>query len=169
MPPCAGPANLNGSRSFLLFFCTAPYWKTGGFGIALLDEFVSWLNGHGVTLTELSRKDSFAITKQWTSVFADPFSNLHETKGPKAVTYWLASPGDDLILLFLSARITAFPLSENSRPCTAHRYSGPVIDLSSYNELEFAVFPDSYAWTLVHTHEDGSLGGPYFIRNEDAM
>jgi hypothetical protein len=26
------------------------------------------------------------------------------------------------------------------------------------------VFPVTYDWTLVHTHEDGAMGGPYFIR-----
>lgn len=121
-----------------------------------------------MSLTELSRQESFAITKQWTSVFATPSERLQETQGSKAIAKWLAAPNDELILLFLSARITAFPISENSRPCTAHRYAGPTIDLSAYNELEFAVFPNSYAWTLIHTHEDGAFGGPYFIRNEAA-
>lgn len=39
--------------------------------------------------------------------------------------------------------------------------------LSEYHQLEFALFPDSYSWTLVHTHEDDAFGGPYFIRTED--
>ena len=73
----------------------------------------------------------------------------------------------NLVLLFLSSRITAFPISENSRPCSAFTYSGPAIDLSSYNELEFAVFPETYAWTLIHTHEDFALGGPYFIHADN--
>ncbi|MEZ6134352.1 MAG: hypothetical protein R3C53_05510 [Pirellulaceae bacterium] len=106
--------------------------------------------------------------KRWTAVFAAQSGNLRETQGPKAVEKWLASRDDRLILLFLSRRITAFPISENQRPCTAQRYSGPVTDLSGYNVLEFAVFPESYDWTLIHTHEDGPLGGPYFILNEDA-
>ena len=132
----------------------------------LLDEFMTYLTEHGVTLTELSRQESFAITKQWTSVFAVQSDSLHETQGYKAIDKWMSATDVDLILLFLSARITAFPISENSRPCTAHRYAGPIIDLSAFNELEFAVFPESYQWTLVHTHEDGALGGPYFIRDE---
>lgn len=142
--------------------------SNGATDIKLLDDFMSYLTEHGVSLKELSRQESIAITKHWTSVFAKQSDSLHETQGPKAVTSWLSAQGDDLLLLFLSARITAFPISENSRPCTAHRYNGPIIDLSHYNELEFAVFPDSYDWTLIHTHEDGAFGGPYFIRNEFA-
>jgi hypothetical protein len=83
------------------------------------------------------------------------------------VDKWLATTDDELIVLFLSKKITAFPISENQRPCTAHRYAGPVVDLSAYNELEFAVFPETYKWTLIHTHEDGTLGGPYYIQYED--
>ena len=99
-------------------------------------------------------------------MFATQSDRLSETQGSKAIAKWLSVGNDNLVLLYLSARITAFPISENSRPCTAHRYSGPIIDLSRYNELEFAVFPDSFDWTLIHTHEDGAFGGPYFIRNE---
>ena len=138
----------------------------GGFAINLLDDFMSYLAQNGVTLTELSRKESFAITKRWTSQFATRSEDLHETQGPKAIDRWLSADADDLILLFLSARITAFPISTNSRPCTAHTYTGPNIALAAYNELEFAVFPQSYEWTLIHTHEDGALGGPYFIRSQ---
>ncbi len=138
----------------------------GDISIELLEEFHRYLADRGVTLTEFSRKDSFAITKRWTSVFAAKSDNLRETHGLKAVNEWLATIDDQLILLFLSKRITAFPISENQRRCTANRYSGPVIDVSAYNELEFAVFPETYEWTLIHTHEDGALGGPYFIRNE---
>ena len=134
----------------------------------LLEEFHRYLADHGVTLAELPRKESFAIMKRWTSVFAKQSGDLRETHGLKAINKWLATMEDQLILLFLSERITAFPISQNHRPCTAHRYAGPVIDLSAYNELEFAVFPETYEWTLVHTHEDGAFGGPYFIRNENA-
>ncbi|WP_146504033.1 hypothetical protein [Rubinisphaera italica] len=132
----------------------------------MLDDFHRYLVDHGVTLTELPRKESFAITKRWTSVFAVESDDLHETQGLKAIDKWLKTTDDQLILLFLSSRITAFPISENGGPCTAHRYTGRIIDLSAYNQLEFAVFPETYEWTLIHTHEDGAFGGPYFIRIE---
>ncbi len=131
----------------------------------MLDDFRQFLADDGVTLTELSQKESFAITKQWTSSFAAQSKNLSEIHGRNAVEHWLKTTDENLILLFLSARISAFPISENSRPCTANRYEGRPIDLSAYNELEFAVFPESYEWTLIHTHEDGAFGGPYFLQS----
>lgn len=129
----------------------------------LLHAFERYLADHGVTLTGLSRKESFAVMKRWTSVFARPSDKLREVRGRRAIERWLSTTGADRMLLYLSARITAFPLSVQSRPCSAHRYAGPALDLSAFHDLEFAVFDPAYAWTLVHTHEDSAFGGPYFI------
>ena len=128
---------------------------------------MAYLSERDVALTELPRRESFAITKHWTSVFAQTSSGVSLKLGSKAVSEWLGTDDEDLILLFLSSRITAFPISTNSRPCLAFKYSGHKIDLSEYHQLEFAVFPESYDWTLVHTHEDFAFGGPYFVRAED--
>ena len=43
---------------------------TRGLAIKMFDDFLHYLADHGVMLTELSREESFAITKRWTSVFA---------------------------------------------------------------------------------------------------
>ncbi len=126
------------------------------------DEFLLYLGGCGVSLEELSRKESFAVTKRWTSVFARGGEGVVEVCGARAVGEWLGCAGGGLIMLFLSSGIAAFPVSRNSRACSAFRYCGPVVDLSDYHELEFAVFPGSYEWTLVHTHEDFAMGGLIF-------
>ena len=138
----------------------------GELPIDLLDEFFTYLTEHDVSLSERTQRESFAITKHWTSVFGKTLNESSETVGSNAVRQWLLTKDNNLVLLFLSSRITAFPISENSRPCHAFTYSGSAIDLSHYHELEFAVFPESYAWTLIHTHEDFALGGPYFIRGD---
>ena len=70
--------------------------------IQLFDEFALYLAQHGVTLTELSQKETFAITKRWTTRFAKRSVGLHETTGPKAVESWLTEEADDLLLLFMS-------------------------------------------------------------------
>ena len=48
-------------------------------------ELLEDLADHGVTLTEFPRKESFAITKRWMSVFATQSDSLRETHGLKAV------------------------------------------------------------------------------------
>ena len=133
----------------------------------MLESLLAHLTDHGVTLSEFSKKESFAVAKQWTSIFGRFKVGTPHKHGLRAVNQYLSEPDDDLILLFLSSRITAFPLSTNHRPCSAFRWLGESLDLSAFHDLEFALFPNSYAWTIVHTHEDGSLGGPYFIRADD--
>ena len=129
-----------------------------------LEAFFSYLNDEGVLLSEYARKESFAITRRWTSTFATSQSDQIEILGPGAITEWLAIHDSEFVLLFLSSRITAFPVSQNTRPNLAYLYQGPVVNLSAFHDLEFAVFPKSLEWTLIHTHEDGAMGGPYFIR-----
>lgn len=133
----------------------------------LMDRLFAYLSEHDVTLTEVPKKQSFAIQKRWTSVFGGFKNGTPHKHGSRAIDQFLAEPAQSLILLFLSSRITAFPISTNHRPCAAYSYTGKPVDVSNFHELEFAVFPESYAWTLVHTHEDWSLGGPYLVRADD--
>jgi len=133
----------------------------------LLDRFFEYLADHGITSTEMTQKQSFAIQKQWTSKFGGFRQGTRHKHGYRAVEQFLSEPSRDYVILFLSSRITAFPISTNQRPCAAFEFAGSPVDLSAFNELEFAVFPNSYDWTMVHTHEDGSLGGPYFVYAND--
>ena len=134
-----------------------------------LDQMQSYLIARGVALSELPQRESFAVQKQWTSVFGRFAPGTPHKHGEKAVLEYLAEKNaHDMILLFLSSRITAFPISENQRPSLAFRYTGPPVDLSAFHDLEFAICDASYLWTIVHTHEDGSsFGGPYFLRASD--
>ena len=35
-----------------------------------------------------------------------------------------------------------------------------------FYDAEFFIAPPDFEWTMVHTHEDYSVGGPYFLRRE---
>ncbi len=129
----------------------------------LMDRFVAHLADNKIHLTELTQKQSFAIQKKWTSTFCGSPRGASEVVGQRAVAEFLSAPIQDYVILFLSSRINAYPISTNQRPCSAFLFTGKPVDLSEFHELEFAVFPDSYEWTMVHTHEDWSLGGPYFV------
>ena len=62
---------------------------------------MAYLSERDVALTELSRRESFAITKHWTSVFAQSSSGVPLKLGSKAVSEWLGNDDEDLILLLL--------------------------------------------------------------------
>jgi hypothetical protein len=43
---------------------------------------------------------------------------------------------------------------------------GALPSLSPFANLDFFIAPPDFAWTMLHTHEDYALGGPYFPRRE---
>jgi len=52
------------------------------------------------------------------------------------------------------------------RQLDGYECHGPLVTLGAFHDVEFFVCPTDFAWTMIHTHEDYSLGGPYFIRVE---
>ena len=43
---------------------------------------------------------------------------------------------------------------------------GHLTPLGPFCNAEFFVSPLDFSWTMVHTHEDHEIGGPYFLRRE---
>ena len=37
---------------------------------------------------------------------------------------------------------------------------------SAFKDTDFFIVPGDFGWTMIHTHEDYELGGPYFIRKD---
>lgn len=127
----------------------------------------TYLADHGATVEQLSKPHAFAAQKKWSAVFGRFAEGTPCRHGTKAVAEWLSVQPGEFLILFLSARVTAFPVSQNSRPCLVLSLHGSPVDVSDFQELEFAITPITYDWTLVHTHEDWSLGGPYFVLAAD--
>lgn len=50
------------------------------------------------------------------------------------------------------------------------RCDGPPPDLSAFADTDFFIGPEEgpedFSWTMIHTHEDYTRGGPYFVRQE---
>jgi hypothetical protein len=39
-------------------------------------------------------------------------------------------------------------------------------DLGEFCDMDFAMVASDFSWTMLYTHEDFALGGPYFIQRE---
>jgi hypothetical protein len=46
------------------------------------------------------------------------------------------------------------------------RGDGSLPDLSAFAGTDFFIVPADRSWTMIHTHEDHALGGPYFVRKD---
>jgi hypothetical protein len=65
-----------------------------------------------------------------------------------------------------STGVEGLPVHVLGRTISAYECCGPLLPLGDYHDAEFFVCPPDLSWTMVHTHEDHGLGGPYFIRAE---
>ena len=80
---------------------------------------------------------------------------LHEYLNEQA-TRWRLIP-------FLSA-VSGTSVHVLALALSAFECEGPLLELDDFRNVEFSVSPPDLAWTLVRTHEDFALGGPYFVR-----
>ena len=62
----------------------------------MIDQLRAYLSEHGVTLTEFPRKESFAVEKQWTSVFGRFRRGLRTSMGRgRLVSFGRTQPKSD--------------------------------------------------------------------------
>jgi hypothetical protein len=106
------------------------------------------------------------LDSRWQAMYGEW---LRYKQGGKAqFEYGRQSAERFLVVPFLGD--VAGPHSINKRgprkaACECHG-DGTLPDLSAFAPTDFFIVPDDFAWTMVHTHEDWELGGPYFIRQE---
>jgi hypothetical protein len=70
------------------------------------------------------------------------------------------------IVPFLDQRGVPQSIGDRHGVFCAYVCTGTLVSLSSFAGRDFFVAPPDFAWTMIHTHEDHTLGGPYFSRAE---
>jgi hypothetical protein len=70
-----------------------------------------------------------------------------------------------LIVPFLGDHAGPHGVGKRSPRLVAYecRGNGTLPDLAPFSDLDFFIAPPDLDWTMLHTHEDYTLGGPYFI------
>ncbi len=68
-----------------------------------------------------------------------------------------------MLVPFLSD-VPGTPMHVLGQRLSAFECDGPLLELGEFSDIEFFVSPLDLAWTIVRTHEDFALGGPYFVR-----
>jgi hypothetical protein len=60
------------------------------------------------------------------------------------------------------------PGVRNATPMEAYECDGPLVLLGDFRYAEFFISPRDFEWTMVHTHEDHVLYGPFFLRRDES-
>jgi hypothetical protein len=73
---------------------------------------------------------------------------------------------DHYFVVPFSANVDGLPIHVDNMMIGAYECRGPLVSLAAFHDSEFFVCPPDLSWSMVYTHEDHSMGGPYFIRTE---
>lgn len=123
------------------------------------------LTRSGVDWTRLAEPSAIGAERAWRHRYRTAFAGHSRCKrGAKAEHAYGAVACDHYFVVPFNSDVAGLPICVHGRSLSAYRCGGPLVPLGEFHESEFFVCPLDYAWTMVHTHEDHSFGGPYFIR-----
>jgi hypothetical protein len=137
------------------------------FAKSIDDELQERFTAAGVTwsqLTDFARKEAETA---WRWVYGRAFRGRPRLKhGFRADHEYAWQSCDHYLVVPFSTGVAGLPLHVLGRTISAYECCGPLLPLGDYHNAEFFVCPLDLSWTMVHTHKDHALGGPYFIRAE---
>lgn len=129
-----------------------------------------FLTDAGYEVTSLALKESGALAAEWHSVFGGAWARKCRMRtGFRALDAYAQQTAREFVIISLSPHAGGPPeINDHTPDWLALRCLGvgPLPDLSAFAADEFAISPSDLSWTMVHTHEDLALGGPYFILRE---
>ena len=142
---------------------------------SLLQDLEAFLEAQGVVFDRLRHEDRSVAVRQWTSSFGNAFPDgvrffrhgkQHKgyKEGVKAQYAFSQVNRGNFLLISITNELGIWRSSEHLH-AWAYKCSAPEIpDLGQFCNLDFVVVASDFLWTMVYTHEDFVMGGPYFVR-----
>jgi len=134
-----------------------------------LEQF---LTAAGIAWSVIPKERHQSLANEWEKLFGPHFSlraRVRLKSGAKAEFEYAKEIAEQFAIVpFLGDRAGPHGLGKRGPRTAAYdcRGPGPLPDLSSFAQLDFFIVPADWTWTMLHSHEDHSLGGPYFVRRE---
>ena len=110
-----------------------------------------------------------SLTSEWANLYGDVPQWQRRKQGAKAQFEYSNQLAKTILIVPFLGSVGGMHSINKPGPRTAAYEShgnGSLPDSSGFADLDFFIVPDDWNWTMVHTHEDYGLGGPYFIRKE---
>jgi hypothetical protein len=128
-----------------------------------LEQFLSHC---GLVWSAIPLERHFSLSSEWESMYGNASHWLRRKQGAKAqFEYSLQSAETFMIVPFLGNTGGIHSVNKPEPRTAAYecRGDGPLPDLSAFAGIDFFIVPSDFSWTMIHTHEDYALSGPYFI------
>jgi hypothetical protein len=125
------------------------------------------MNGSMVDWRILNRSEHFEAESEWRSIFGKAWiQRSRMRRGVKAEAEYLQQPCEHYLIVPFTANVEGTPIHVYRQAISAYECQGRLISLVQFCDAEFFVSTLNFEWTLVHTHEDYAIDGPYFVRRE---
>jgi hypothetical protein len=134
------------------------------------EKLEQYLAGQGIAWTVIPFPRHAALENKWEAIYGDVWRlglrHKHEARAEDE--YARQSAPEFLIVPFLGDHAGPHDLGKRGPRTAAYECRGgtELPALSAFSVLDFFVSPPDLSWTMLLTHEDYALGGPYFIRQE---
>jgi hypothetical protein len=123
------------------------------------------LDRSGVAWHRLSDPERVDAEAAWRWVYGHAFLDRPRLRhGAKADYEYRRQACDHFRIVPFSAGVPGLPVHVYRQAIGGYECRGPLIALGAFCDAEFFVSPPDLSWSMVHTHEDHALDGPYFIR-----
>ena len=122
---------------------------------------------------EMSKDEIYDYVKMWQQIISAYFTDeqiKYLCQGEKAFDRYLKQTHEGLFIVsLLGSRMIPNACSESAKWKFGFHISGKLAppDLREFHNLEFSITDTMLNWTFIHTHEDFSYGGPYFVLIKD--
>jgi hypothetical protein len=105
--------------------------------------------------------------RQWIGIYGNAFCRgMRYKEGVKAQYALSQVEGGSFLLLSMPSKLAFWGTSERC-PEWGYTCNAPQVpDLGSFCNLDFVMPAADFSWTMVYTHEDFTLGGPYFAERD---
>ena len=128
-----------------------------------------YLSHCGLVWSAIPLERHFSLCDEWETVYGNISHWLRRKQGGKAQFEYSDQSAETFMIVPFLGSIGGLHSVNKSEPRKAAyecHGNGTLPDLLAFAESDFFIVPVDFSWTMIHTHEDETWGGPYFIRKD---
>jgi hypothetical protein len=137
------------------------------FARSLEESLLDVLDRAGVEWAQLPDREWVNAEAAWRWVYGQAFRGRPRLRRMgRAEQEFQSQVCNHYLIVPFSAGVPGLPVHVHRRAVAAYECRGPLIALGAFCDAEFFISPPDLTWTMIHTHEDHALDGPYFLRDD---
>jgi hypothetical protein len=133
------------------------------------ESLEQFLTQCGLVWSAIPWERHISLTSEWETLYGHFHHWLRKKQGVKAQFEYSHQTAEGFMIVpFLGNVGGLYSINKPGPRKAAYEChgDGTLPDLLAFAQTDFFIVPDDLSWSMIHTHEDETWGGPYFIRKE---